>query len=135
MARAAFAALASVEAMPRPGSGVQRRPWLWGSRQMSSAPAGLVVWDVDGTLIPADLRWLRGAVARTYQIEEEAVVFPNRRVHGYTDESIVVDTQSAQASSRSRPRPRFRAFTRYWRRSWPRGALNSHESNLPIRAR
>jgi hypothetical protein len=30
---------------------------------MDSAPAGLVVWDVDGTLIPADLRWLRRAVA------------------------------------------------------------------------
>ena len=59
---------------------------------MSSAPAGLVVWDVDGTLIPADLRWLRRAVARTYQIQEDAVVFPAKRVHGYTDESIVVDT-------------------------------------------
>lgn len=59
---------------------------------MSSAPASLVVWDVDGTLIPADLRWLRRAVARTYRIQEDAVVFPARRVHGYTDESIVVDT-------------------------------------------
>jgi phosphoglycolate phosphatase-like HAD superfamily hydrolase len=59
---------------------------------MSRPPAGLVVWDVDGTLIPADLRWLRRAVARTYDIQEDAVVFPTKRVHGYTDESIVVDT-------------------------------------------
>jgi phosphoglycolate phosphatase len=59
---------------------------------MSSTPAGLVVWDVDGTLIPADLRWLRRAVARTYHIQEDAVTFPAKRVHGYTDESIVVDT-------------------------------------------
>lgn len=50
------------------------------------------MWDVDGTLIPADLRWLRRAVARTYDIQEDAVVFPAKRVHGYTDESIVVDT-------------------------------------------
>lgn len=54
--------------------------------------AGLVVWDVDGTLIPADLRWLRRAVARTYDLDEDAVVFPGKRVHGYTDESIVIDT-------------------------------------------
>lgn len=59
---------------------------------MSDAPAGLVVWDVDGTLIPADLRWLRRAVARAYKIAEHSVVFPGKRVHGYTDESIVVDT-------------------------------------------
>jgi phosphoglycolate phosphatase len=59
---------------------------------MSDAPAGLVVWDVDGTLIPADLRWLRRAVARTYDLTEDTVVFPGKRVHGYTDESIVVDT-------------------------------------------
>ena len=52
----------------------------------------VVVWDVDGTLIPADLRWLRRAIARTYAIEEGDVVFPARRVHGYTDESIAVDT-------------------------------------------
>jgi len=51
-----------------------------------------VVWDVDGTLIPADLRWLRRAVARTYHLDENDVVFPAKRVHGYTDESIVVDT-------------------------------------------
>ena len=78
--------------MPVRDRGVRHRSWLWDNRQMSGAPAGLVVWDVDGTLIPADLRWLRRAVARTYQIEEDAVVFPNKRVHGYTDESIVVDT-------------------------------------------
>jgi phosphoglycolate phosphatase len=59
---------------------------------MGSEPAGLVVWDVDGTLIPADLRWLRRAVARVYRLDEGSVVFPTKRVHGYTDESIVVDT-------------------------------------------
>jgi len=59
---------------------------------MSDREAGLVVWDVDGTLIPADLRWLRRAIARTYLIDEEAVVFPASKVHGYTDESIVIDT-------------------------------------------
>lgn len=53
---------------------------------------GLVIWDIDGTLIPADLRWLRRAVARTYELDEKDIVFPTRRVHGYTDESIVVDT-------------------------------------------
>jgi hypothetical protein len=52
---------------------------------------GVVVWDVDGTLIPADLRWLRRRIAKTYRIPEAQVVFPERRVHGYTDESIVVD--------------------------------------------
>ncbi|WP_203933940.1 HAD family hydrolase [Virgisporangium ochraceum] len=52
---------------------------------------GLIVWDVDGTLIPADLRWLRRAIARTYEIAESDVVFPSGRVHGYTDESIVID--------------------------------------------
>ena len=50
------------------------------------------MWDLDGTLIPADLRWLRRAVAHTYRLAEDAVVFPGKRVHGYTDESIVVDT-------------------------------------------
>lgn len=59
---------------------------------MSDRDAGLVVWDVDGTLIPADLRWLRRAIAGTYQIEEDAIVFPASRVHGFTDESIVVET-------------------------------------------
>ncbi|WP_083885606.1 HAD family hydrolase [Nocardia thailandica] len=62
---------------------------------MAETRAGLIIWDVDGTLIPADLRWLRRAVARTYGIEESAVVFPSARVHGYTDESIVVDTAVA----------------------------------------
>ncbi|MGY0497451.1 HAD family hydrolase [Nocardia sp. FBN12] len=62
---------------------------------MVETQAGLIVWDVDGTLIPADLRWLRRAVARTYDVEESAVVFPPSRVHGYTDQSIVVDTAIA----------------------------------------
>ncbi|BAD59223.1 hypothetical protein NFA_43740 [Nocardia farcinica IFM 10152] len=62
---------------------------------MGETIAGLVVWDVDGTLIPADLRWLRRAVARTYHLEESEVVFPESRVHGYTDESIVIDTAIA----------------------------------------
>src|SRR5215471_7591816 len=58
---------------------------------MTGRPAGVVVWDVDGTLIPADLRWLRRAIARTYELLEDSVVFPTKRVHGYTDESIVID--------------------------------------------
>lgn len=62
---------------------------------MAETRAGLIIWDVDGTLIPADLRWLRRAVSRTYDIEESAVVFPVARIHGYTDESIVVDTAVA----------------------------------------
>ncbi|MGW4632894.1 HAD family hydrolase [Nocardia sp. NPDC004415] len=62
---------------------------------MGETHAGLIVWDVDGTLIPADLRWLRRAVASTYHLAESAVVFPSSRVHGYTDESIVVDTAIA----------------------------------------
>ncbi|MFF0532636.1 MULTISPECIES: HAD family hydrolase [Nocardia] len=62
---------------------------------MAEARTGLIIWDVDGTLIPADLRWLRRAVSRTYDIEESAVVFPAARIHGYTDESIVVDTAIA----------------------------------------
>ncbi|WP_245671327.1 HAD family hydrolase [Nocardia amamiensis] len=57
------------------------------------------MWDIDGTLIPADLRWLRRAVARTYGIQETDVVFPAARVHGYTDESIVVDTAVASGVS------------------------------------
>jgi phosphoglycolate phosphatase len=56
---------------------------------------GVVVWDVDGTLIPADLRWLRRGVARTYGVPDARVVFPSDRVHGYTDQSIVVDTAIA----------------------------------------
>ncbi|WP_238846120.1 hypothetical protein [Nocardia terpenica] len=66
---------------------------------MCAEYVGLVVWDVDGTLIPADLRWLRRAVARTYAIQEGEVVFPTARVHGYTDESIVVDTAVASGVS------------------------------------
>ncbi|WP_280236351.1 HAD family hydrolase [Nocardia cyriacigeorgica] len=53
---------------------------------------GLVIWDIDGTLIPADLRWLQRAIARTYSVPEDAVTFPTARVHGYTDESIAIDT-------------------------------------------
>jgi phosphoglycolate phosphatase len=57
--------------------------------------AGLVIWDVDGTLLPADLRWLRRAIARTYGLSESAIVFPSAKVHGYTDESIVKDAAIA----------------------------------------
>ncbi|MFE6860730.1 HAD family hydrolase [Nocardia sp. NPDC057668] len=66
---------------------------------MSEQGGGLIVWDVDGTLIPADLRWLRRAVAGTYGLTEADVVFPGARVHGYTDESIVVDTAVASGIS------------------------------------
>ncbi|MCA2214147.1 HAD family hydrolase [Jidongwangia harbinensis] len=66
---------------------------------MDSRIAGVVVWDVDGTLIPADLRWLRRAIARTYELAESNVVFPAKKVHGYTDESIVVDTAVASGMS------------------------------------
>lgn len=59
---------------------------------MNIDDAGVVVWDVDGTLIPADLRWLRRAIARTYDLTEDAVRFPDSKVHGYTDESIVIDS-------------------------------------------
>ncbi|GAA1563378.1 HAD hydrolase-like protein [Dactylosporangium maewongense] len=62
---------------------------------MEHRDAGLVIWDVDGTLIPADLRWLRRSIARTYEIDEAAVTFPETKVHGYTDESIVIDTAIA----------------------------------------
>jgi phosphoglycolate phosphatase len=68
------------------------RSRLWDNGWMSDEPTGLVVWDVDGTLIPADLRWLRRAIARTYRLREDAITFPAKRVHGYTDESIVIDT-------------------------------------------
>ena len=61
--------------------------------------AGVVVWDVDGTLIPADLRWLRRSIAQTYRLAESAVTFPEKKVHGYTDESIVVDTAIASGVS------------------------------------
>ncbi|WP_433221464.1 HAD family hydrolase [Dactylosporangium sp. CS-047395] len=62
---------------------------------MEQPDAGLVIWDVDGTLIPADLRWLRRSIAQTYGIDEAEVAFPDKKVHGYTDESIVVDTAAA----------------------------------------
>jgi phosphoglycolate phosphatase len=77
---------------------------------MSGGDAGLVIWDVDGTLIPADLRWLTRAIARTYGITESDVVFPDKKVHGYTDESIVVDTAIASGIDTSRAEagiPRF----------------------------
>ncbi|BFU47590.1 HAD family hydrolase [Krasilnikovia sp. MM14-A1004] len=60
---------------------------------------GLVVWDVDGTLIPADLRWLRRSIAKAYGLTEAEVTFPEKKVHGYTDESIVIDTAMASGVS------------------------------------
>ncbi|RZU51409.1 phosphoglycolate phosphatase-like HAD superfamily hydrolase [Krasilnikovia cinnamomea] len=60
---------------------------------------GLVVWDVDGTLIPADLRWLRRSIAKAYGLAKADVTFPDRKVHGYTDESIVIDTAVASGVS------------------------------------
>ncbi|WP_231956951.1 MULTISPECIES: HAD family hydrolase [unclassified Actinoplanes] len=54
-----------------------------------------MVWDIDGTLIPADLRWLRRAIARAYGLAEAEVRFPAKKVHGYTDESIAIDTAIA----------------------------------------
>ncbi|MFG1881945.1 HAD family hydrolase [Micromonospora sp. NPDC049102] len=62
---------------------------------MNHRSAGLVIWDVDGTLIPADLRWLTRAIARAYGLAESAVIFPDKKVHGYTDESIAIDTAIA----------------------------------------
>lgn len=53
---------------------------------------GVVIWDIDGTLIPADRRWLHRAIARTYELDQSDVRFPDGRVCGYTHESIVVDT-------------------------------------------
>lgn len=41
------------------------------------------------------MRWLRRAIARTYSLAEADITFPATRVHGYTDESIVVDTALA----------------------------------------
>ncbi len=70
---------------------------IWG---VTIVDAGLVVWDVDGTLIPADLRWLRRAITRTYGLVESAVTFPEARVHGYTDESIVLDTAACSGVER-----------------------------------
>lgn len=69
---------------------------------MNAGGAGVVIWDVDGTLIPADLRWLRRAIARAYGIAESKVVFPDKKVHGYTDESIVVDTAIASGIDAAR---------------------------------
>ncbi|MCI4066056.1 haloacid dehalogenase-like hydrolase [Micromonospora sp. R77] len=62
---------------------------------MNHSSAGLVIWDIDGTLIPADLRWLKRAIARAYGIAHSDVAFPDKKVHGYTDESIAVDTAIA----------------------------------------
>lgn len=68
---------------------------------MTAARPGLVIWDIDGTLIPADLRWLRRAIARTYSLSDTDVVFPAARVHGYTDESIVVESAVASGVSQA----------------------------------
>ena len=80
---------------------------------MRSGDAGLVVWDVDGTLIPADLRWLRRAVARTYKLAESVITFPGKKVHGYTDESIVVDTAIASGIPTSEAEGGLPAFHRH----------------------
>lgn len=77
---------------------------------MNAGSAGLVIWDIDGTLIPADLRWLRRAVARTYEIAEADVIFPDKKVHGYTDESIVVDTAIASGVGELRAEAGIPAF-------------------------
>ncbi|MFI1996881.1 HAD family hydrolase [Actinoplanes sp. NPDC020271] len=66
---------------------------------MKALEPGLVIWDIDGTLIPADLRWLRRAIARTYGLGETSVRFPEKKVHGYTDESIVIDAAIASGVS------------------------------------
>ncbi|MGH7883040.1 MAG: HAD family hydrolase [Candidatus Dormibacteraceae bacterium] len=58
----------------------------------SELQAGLVVWDVDGTLVPSDVRWVQRAIAATYQLPEDGVKFDPKRVHGYTDEPIVIET-------------------------------------------
>ncbi|MEU8299765.1 haloacid dehalogenase-like hydrolase [Micromonospora sp. NPDC048909] len=79
---------------------------------MNHGSAGLVIWDVDGTLIPADLRWLTRAVARAYGIAESEVVFPEKRVHGYTDESIAVDTAIASGVDPSAAEAGIPAFRR-----------------------
>jgi phosphoglycolate phosphatase len=42
---------------------------------------------------------LRRSIAQTYGIDESAVIFPEKKVHGYTDESIVVDTAIASGIS------------------------------------
>jgi phosphoglycolate phosphatase len=56
---------------------------------MDSQFAGLIVWDVDGTLVPGDLRFLRRAVARAYRLEEAVVEFgPPATYAGTTDDYI-----------------------------------------------
>ena len=44
---------------------------------MTAARPGIVVWDIDRTLIPADLRWLRRAIARTNEVAQASF-----RIHG-----------------------------------------------------
>ncbi|MBB5110524.1 phosphoglycolate phosphatase-like HAD superfamily hydrolase [Micromonospora echinospora] len=77
---------------------------------MNHSSAGLVIWDVDGTLIPADLRWLTRAIARAYGIAESEVVFPDKKVHGYTDESIAVDAAIASGVDPSAAEAGIHAF-------------------------
>ena len=77
---------------------------------MNADGAGVVIWDVDGTLIPADLRWLRRAIARAYGIAESEVVFTDKKVHGYTDESIAIDTAIASGVDASRAEAGIPAF-------------------------
>ncbi|GGN38227.1 hydrolase [Actinoplanes campanulatus] len=72
---------------------------MWNHGRVKVLEPGLVIWDIDGTLIPADLRWLRRAIARTYGLGETDVTFPEKKVHGYTDESIVIDTAIASGVS------------------------------------
>jgi phosphoglycolate phosphatase len=55
-----------------------------------SHPPGLVIWDVDGTLVSGDLRFLRRAIARAYQLKESAVVFG--AYAGTTDEYIAIQS-------------------------------------------
>ncbi|WP_434740729.1 HAD family hydrolase [Micromonospora sp. SH-82] len=66
---------------------------------------------MDGTLIPADLRWLRRAIARTHGLGEADVIFPDKKVHGYTDETIAIDSAIASgvpAAEAELSIPRFR---------------------------
>lgn len=77
---------------------------------MMAGDAGLVIWDIDGTLIPADLRWLRRAISRAYGITESAVIFPDKKVHGYTDEPIAIDTAIASGIEPSRAEAGIPAF-------------------------
>lgn len=87
-------------------------PYACDDAAMNHGSAGLVIWDVDGTLIPADLRWLTRAIARAYGIAESEVVFPEKRVHGYTDESIAVDTAIASGVDPSAAEAGIPAFRR-----------------------